>query len=559
MAESKSKSNIILIGFSFTGKTRVAQLVSRILGRDWLDLDEEIVKLAGKPISEIFSQNGEPAFRKLEKKVLKKACSCRNRVIATGGGIVLDEQNRKLIQRSGVVVCLEASPEAIYKRLKLELKQNPENSMIRPLLSAGQPLRRIRELKSYRQPFYSLAHWTVHTDNLSLEEAAHEVVHGYKYWSKPADISLTARGKKIVPVCYVTTSSGSYPVFVSWGILDSLDEALHKLEISGKVVIIGDDRVLPFMLARVKDSLGHKGASLLTFAFPPGERSKSLKTAQNIYDFLIRSRVERQDCIVALGGGVTTDLAGFAAATYLRGISLIHLPTSIIGMSDAAIGGKVAVNLPWGKNLVGAFYQPRMVVIDTGTLSTLPLRERKAGWAEVLKHGFILDSELVDYLEINAAALKSLDPEKTTRAIARSATLKASVVSLDERETNLRRILNFGHTIGHGLEAAMKYRRLLHGEAVSIGMMGATLLSYWRGFTGKDVVDRVNAILKKFGLPVTEPRVKLEEVMKAMSLDKKVEDKAINWVLLRGFGDTAIVNDISQEEVTAVLKELGCR
>lgn len=559
MADMKNLSTIILIGFSFTGKTRVAQLVSGMLGWDWLDTDEEIVKMAGKSISEIFSQDGESAFRRLEKKVLKNACSGQNQVISTGGGAVLDAQNRQLMQKSGIVVCLEASPEAIYKRLKLEVKQNPKNSMIRPLLSSTKPLQRIRELKAFRQPFYSIARWTVHTDNLRLEEVAHEVLRGYKYCSHPSEISLSLNGKKIIPICHVTTSGTSYPVFVSWGLLDCLDETLHKLGISGKVIVIGDNHVLPFLISRVKDSLSHMGAKLIIYEFPAGERSKSPKMANQIYDFLIRSGAERQDCILALGGGVTTDLAGFVAATFLRGISLVHLPTSIIAMSDAAIGGKVAVNLPWGKNLIGSFYQPHTVLIDTETLATLPERERKAGWAEVLKHGFILDSSLLDYLEINASNLKSLDPQKTTRAIAWSASLKAGVVSLDEKETNLRRILNFGHTIGHGLETALKYRRLLHGEAVSIGMSGATLLSYKRGLIGMNIVNRVNILLKKFGLPTGAPRVKLEEVLRAMSLDKKVKNKVIHWVLLRGLGETIIVNDVSEAEVAVVLRELGCQ
>jgi 3-dehydroquinate synthase len=286
--------------------------------------------------------------------------------------------------------------------------------------------------------------------------------------------------------------------------------------------------------------------------------------AVKAYDFLVEHRTERDDVIVALGGGMIGDLAGFVAATFLRGMPWVQVPTSLVAMVDASIGGKVGVNHPEGKNLIGAFYQPKSVLADPQTLTTLPQRELTSGWAEVIKHGLILDKEYFEFLETNVNKLTKLEPELLTRAIVRSAAIKAQVVSQDEKERKGKRtILNYGHTIAHGLEAATQYKRFLHGEAVAIGMMGEAKLSQRLGLLPSAEVERQQAMLQKFGLSTSlrakrsNLKLSLAAITKAMELDKKVKGKAIRWVLLQDIGKAVIRSDVPQGDVQAVLRELA--
>jgi 3-dehydroquinate synthase len=252
------------------------------------------------------------------------------------------------------------------------------------------------------------------------------------------------------------------------------------------------------------------------------------------------------------------DLAGFVAATFLRGMPWIQVPTSLVAMVDASIGGKVGVNHPEGKNLIGAFYQPNLVLADCEALTTLPQRELISGWAEVIKHGMILDEELVQFLESNASKLAKLEPELITQVIAHSAAIKAQVVSQDEKEKEGKRtILNYGHTVAHGLEAATQYNRFLHGEAVAIGMMGAAKLSQRLGLLPSNAMGRQQALLHKFGLPMSFSGLNLAEIIKAMELDKKTKEKVIRWVLLQDIGKVVIRSNVPQQDVLAVLRELA--
>jgi 3-dehydroquinate synthase len=284
--------------------------------------------------------------------------------------------------------------------------------------------------------------------------------------------------------------------------------------------------------------------------------SKTLDTVSHIYDWLVDCRVERGDVVVAVGGGVITDMVGFVAATFLRGLSLVQVPTSLIAMTDAAVGGKTAVNHPKAKNLIGAFYQPRLVLADVQALTTLPERELTCGWAEVIKHGLVLDGELNAFLEKNAKKLVKLDPEASTEAVRRSVAVKARIVSEDEKEQGRRMLLNYGHTIGHGLEAATNYGRFLHGEAICVGMVGAAMLSEALGVLPPEVVKQHRDILKMFGLPISCVDVDVKAVMKAMELDKKVKGKAVRWVLLEGIGQPVIRQDVAKQVVAKVLEEL---
>jgi len=586
---ARQVSNIILTGFSGTGKSLVGKEVAQRLNWGFIDTDDEIVKLAGKPIDDIFQQEGESRFRELEREAVDKACQQRQTVIAIGGGAIVDPRNYELLTKSGVIICLEAKAETIYQRLFQDVAYGSE-SEVRPLL-ADNPLQRIRQLKASRQPYYANVDWTVHTDRLSISQVAEEVIRGWsllRFAHHPHLNPLPSRERKLGSqlkankdiACWVRTATQSYPIFVGYGLLDKLGEKMKEIGLSGAVTIISDETVFPIYGHKVERILQGAGFIVNSFVVSPGEETKNINSVIRIYDFLVQRRVERGDILLALGGGMVGDLAGFVAATFLRGISWIQVPTSLVAMVDASIGGKVGINHPQGKNLIGAFYQPSFVLADGCTLASLPQRELTSGWAEVIKYGLVSDKAFFGFLEANVDKLIKLEPATVTKAIARSAAIKAQVVSEDEKEKGRRIILNYGHTIAHGLEAASQYRRFLHGEAVAIGMMGAAKLSQRLGLLSVEVVERQQTLLQRFGLPARchcEPfaschsegekrpknlaqdklREAISEVVRAMELDKKTRAKAIRWVLLTDIGQTTIRSDVPQKDVLAVLQELS--
>ncbi len=549
--------NIVLTGFSGTGKSAVARAVADILDWQAVDTDAEIVRKAGRPIARIFEAQGEPAFRDMERGAVQEACAGQGRVIAVGGGAIMDAGSRSVIEKSAFLVCLEARPETILHRLREQQRaaSSPEE---RPLLSSDDPLSRIRELKAQRQAVYAQAHWTVHTDALTLNETAHEVVRAWRNLAlKEGQIRSPFAGDPNLAAT-VETTTGSCPVLAGWELLGHLGELLEKGGVKGPVYVISDDKVASLYLRGVQQSLRHAEIENYSYTFPAGERSKSLATAMEIYEWLAEHKARRDGTLLALGGGVTGDLTGFVAATYNRGMNFVQAPTSVAAMVDASIGGKTAVDLPYAKNLVGAFYQPRMVVADVAAMRTLPKRETMEGWAEAIKHGLILDAGLFATFEDRADAILDLQPELTTSVIRRSMAIKANVVSQDERETKgVRVLLNYGHTIGHGLEAATAYGAYLHGEAVSIGMMGAVTIGIRMGVTPPSLLDRQTAVLRKFNLPMFCPGVDLHRVEAAMSLDKKAIGSGLRWVLLQEVGRATTRTDVPLEMAQRVLRELA--
>jgi len=580
---SRLGTNLVITGFSGTGKSLVAREVAQRLNWDFIDTDEEIVKQAGKPIVEVFQQDGESKFRELEREAIRKACQQGQRVISIGGGAIVDPQNYELLAQNGLIICLEAKPETIYQRLFRNTTYDSEPE-IRPLLTNDNPLERISELKASRQPYYANVDWTIHTDNLSVTEVAEEVIKGWGLLRRfaprndkggarndkrkafsPPPLSSPFKGEELKSrngmdkdiACWVRTATQSYPIFVGWGLLDKLGDKLRQTGLSGTVTIISDEIVFSIYGRRVKEILKDADFVVNAFVVPQGEATKNIDSAIKIYDFLIEHRVERDDIIIALGGGMAGDLAGFVAATFLRGVPWIQVPTSLVAMVDASIGGKVAVNHPRGKNLVGAFYQPALVLADVQTLISLPQRELSSGWAEVIKYGLILDKEFFEFLEVNVDRLAELEPDVITQAIAHSAAIKAQIVSEDEKERGKRAILNYGHTIAHGLEAATQYERFLHGEAVAIGMMGAAKLGQRLGLLSSELVKQQQALLQKFNLPTSFSAIDLTEVTRAMELDKKVREGAIRWVLLQDIGKATTRSDVCSHDVLSVLRELA--
>ena len=342
----------------------------------------------------------------------------------------------------------------------------------------------------------------------------------------------------------VETTGGNYPVWVGWGILDDIGNRTKEYLSPSCVYIITDESILEHA-RKVQISMEKSGIASHMYIVPPGESSKTLETVQQIYSWLAGRKAERRHLIVAVGGGVIGDMAGFVAATYLRGMPFVQVPTTLLAMMDASIGGKVAVDLPQGKNLVGAFYQPKFVLSDVETLVSLPERELNSGWAEAIKHGLILDEDLLGIFEDRVNEVRSLDRDIATKIIRKSVAIKANVVSRDERETlGIRILLNYGHTIGHAIESSTGYTKYLHGEAVSIGMMAAAKIGQFAGVLREEEVIRQENVLKAYGLPVRAQGLDAKKIIEATTSDKKTSDGIVNWVLLKGLGNAVTNNEI---------------
>ena len=340
-----------------------------------------------------------------------------------------------------------------------------------------------------------------------------------------------------------------YPIRIGAGLLD---EGSWRGALRGRhALVVTDDRVAPLYLARVERALG--ALTHDSIVLPAGEASKTLEHTARVLDALAGLGASRDAAVIALGGGVVGDLAGFAAATWMRGVDFVQLPTTLLAMVDSSVGGKTGVNIAAGKNLVGAFHQPRAVFIDTATLATLPGREYAAGLAEVVKYGAIGDADFFAWLEANADALEARDGDALAEAIGFSCRYKAGVVARDEREQGERALLNFGHTFGHALEAERGYGDLLHGEAVAIGMVLAAKLSAALGRAPAEDADRLARLLSRFGLPVAPPRADADALLARMRLDKKNVSGRLRLILWRGIGKAEIVPDIDEASVRRLL------
>jgi len=352
----------------------------------------------------------------------------------------------------------------------------------------------------------------------------------------------------------VALGERSYEIHIGAGILSETAAALQPLKLARRCAIITDDRVGPLYASRLQEILRGGGYEAACCVVPAGEPSKSLEQAARLYDQLLDAKLDRRSFIVALGGGVVGDLAGYVAATFLRGVPFVQVPTTLLAQVDSSVGGKVGVNLPRGKNLIGAFYQPRVVVVDTKTLESLPLREYRAGLAEVIKYGIIYDSKLFEQLEAQAERVFAKDLALMEKIIARCCEIKAEVVSMDEREDGLRAILNYGHTIGHAIEAVTRYGEYLHGEAIAVGMVRAARLSQRRGHLGKDAAVRIQKILERYGFDLTLRIGDLDSLLAAMKLDKKVQAGKIRFVLSKRIGEVLVTDEVTEADVREALK-----
>lgn len=345
-----------------------------------------------------------------------------------------------------------------------------------------------------------------------------------------------------------------YPIHIGHGLLEQVDLLLPHLPLP-KVAIVSNATVAPLYLSRLQQALEARGVACASVVLPDGERHKDWQTLNLIFDALLSGNAERKTTLIALGGGVIGDMTGFAAACYQRGAPFIQIPTTLLAQVDSSVGGKTAINHPQGKNMIGAFYQPKAVIADMDLLATLPDRELSAGLAEVIKYGLLGDAGFLAWLEANMAKLRARDGEALQYAVKRSCEMKAAIVSEDEKENGVRALLNLGHTFGHAIEAGLGYGAWLHGEAVAVGMVLAAAASAELGWISRNDLERVRRLIAAAGLPVKAPSMPTEQWLSLMSHDKKVEAGTVRFVLLRSLGQAVIESGLNTALLDRILRE----
>ena len=353
----------------------------------------------------------------------------------------------------------------------------------------------------------------------------------------------------------VTAAAGAYSVIIGAGTIESLPAELDAAGLGPRRIIVASKRVWKLHGRRFRRATTERKPVLVD----DGERHKNLATVGKVHDALVKANADRSTVVVAIGGGVTGDLAGFAAATYLRGIRVVQVPTTLLAQVDSAIGGKTGVNHALGKNLIGAFHPPSLVIADPVVLDTLPRREYRAGLYEVIKYGIISDPSLLDQMRSSLAAIVAREPAAVAPIVAACCRIKADVVSADERESGLRRILNFGHTVGHALEAATKYRRFRHGEAIGYGMLAALSIGVARGVTPRELYEEIQSLITRLGPLPRVSDISSKTVLAAIGRDKKVIAGKLHFVVATSRGHTTTVSDVSEKEIKTALKKLGLK
>ncbi len=504
------KRNIVLTGFMASGKTSVGKRLAQRLGLPFIDTDEEIRRGAGVEITEIFSTLGEAHFRNLEAEVCADHAGCGPKVIAVGGGAMNDPENRRALAAEGLCFNLKCNPAETLKRA--------EDDTGRPLLQCNNPKEKIAELLEHREPSYASMPFHIDTSDGTVENVCDTIMRIAGAFPDDGEIRMVT-----------TSDGGGYPIFIGSSVMGLIGDVLAHRNLGRKVAVVTDTTVRDLFLDEFLHTLLAAGFYPIPCVIPAGEDSKTLDQAAKLYERLIIGGLDRRGVVIALGGGVVGDIAGFVAATYMRGVQFVQCPTTLLAMVDSSVGGKTGVDLPQGKNLVGAFKQPMTVLADVWAFKTLPAAEISNGMAELVKHTLIGDAELWERIEHASGA-----PELNAALTGRSVEVKIKVVESDPYEKGARARLNLGHTIGHAVEKCSGYA-LSHGAAVAVGLAAAARISRRMGFCSDDLPDKVEAVLVKLGLPITHAN-NVDELIAALAADKKTTAGQARFVLIRGPG-----------------------
>jgi shikimate kinase / 3-dehydroquinate synthase len=516
--------HIFLYGPPGTGKSTIGKILARKLKLPFIDLDHVIEMNAGKSISRIMEGQGENAFRNMETAALKDAVGhafgvtspLQEKIIALGGGALLREENRKLAESTGVVVLLMARLETLLQRLK-------SSSDKRPLLQ-GNLGKKLSLLLEQRQEHYSSFHLCVNADGKTIQGNVNHI--------------------QIMLGRFHLSAMGEYDVIVQNGGIGELGERLKSRGLQNPIFVT-DHNIAQFHAENISASLNKAGFASKMIPIPAGEAYKNLDTISELWKSFLKNGLDRKSTVIAFGGGVIGDIAGFAASTYMRGINWVGVPTTLLSMVDASLGGKTGFDLPEGKNLIGSFYPPKLVLADPQVLRTLPEAELISGLAEVVKHGMIADPELFDLCSRGSDWVKANLEEIVKRAMA----VKIKIIEEDPYEKGFRAALNLGHTVGHAVELVSKFE-LRHGEAVAIGMVAEAKYAERIGIAKMSLAQNITDVLSKLGLPTAIPKgMPREEIIRAMRVDKKKNASAIRFALPVEIGQVDLVDVTDLESV----------
>ena len=524
-----SKPNIILTGFMATGKTTVGKMLAEQLKYEFVDTDDLIVKRYGQTVAEIFREKGEAAFRRMESEIAQELGENEGFVVSTGGRLMLDPANAAALSRRGRVFCLVATPEDILQRVERDTQVR------RPLLEVSNPIERIVDLMQQREDDYGRFPQMV-TSQKTPDEVTRNMVGIFQ--ANP-DLRLS-----------ITAPDVRYEFIVGGGILPFVSQLAG---IGGPVAIITDSNIGPLYA----ESCGHTDAVV---SVPPGQQHKTLTTVQSVCEELVEKGFDRSTTVIALGGSVISGLAGFVAATYMRGIDIVQCPTSLLAMADTSIGGKAGINLPQGKNLIGAFKQPKAVIVDVATLQSLSPREFASGMAEVIKQSLIGDPDLFTRIENGTWIRKAgeLQPPlaELQTLVAQAIQVKINIIQEDPFDRGRRAVLNLGHTFAHAIEIVTEHA-VRHGEAVAMGLVAAANLSARLGHGTAELQNRIESALESTALPTRIPAdVNPQRLLNVMASDKKKKAGRLRFVMLRDIGDVFVTDKVDQKAVIETLKEL---
>ena len=531
-----NERSIVLVGLMGAGKTAIGKRLAAQLGLPFYDADQEIERAAGMSIAEIFRTHGEAYFRAGEKRVIQRLLADGRIVLAPGGGAFMDPETRRTIRERAISIWLRCPLGVLLQRV--------QGRTHRPLLNAGNPAETLARLSAERSPIYAQADIIVDGSEDPPHVTTTNVINALSAYQAPHRVG-------------VELSQNSYEVLIAANLLSRAGALLAPVLPQPRCVIITDETVAGLHLATLQASLTETGIAHNVLTVPPGETSKTLQTWQHLVESLLEQRVDRHTTIIALGGGVIGDLAGFTAAATLRGLPFVQIPTTLLSQVDSSVGGKTGVNAARGKNLIGAFHQPLMVLADTAALNTLPPRERRNGYAEIVKSALIGDAPFYEWCETHGAAMLDGDDALLAEAVARTVRFKAMVVAGDERETKPsdgRALLNLGHTFAHALEAETGYgSALLHGEAVATGLVLATHLSAQLGLCPQEDVSRVAAHIAQTGLPPRIAGLPADRLLAHMKQDKKMRAGKLTFVLTKGIGQAFTCSDVPEDAVRTTL------